>query len=240
MDQLKIRNWDKWQTYRSDRGQPPWIKIHRCIMRNFEWVSLSDAERGQLVSMWLLAADHNGVIPADPEIIQKLCFMSKPPNINRFIELDFIDKDEIKVGVKSASSRRQVDQPEAETETETEVDTCPEPSDSGPEPDNIFLLFPTNRKNESHPILKDDIKSWAELYPAVNVEQEIRAMLGWLKANPTKRKTESGIPRFINAWLSREQDSNKGMNYGTNKQGSSRRDPTCRSDGQPWPTGTVF
>ena len=54
-------NWDKWQTYRKDRGQPPWIKIHRRLMRNPEWVSLTDAERGQLVSMWLLAADHDGV-----------------------------------------------------------------------------------------------------------------------------------------------------------------------------------
>lgn len=91
MEYLKIRNWDKWQTYRSDRGQPPWIKIHRCVMRNPEWVSLTDAERGQLVAIWLLAADHDGVIPASKEIIKKLCFMSATPNLNKFAELGFID-----------------------------------------------------------------------------------------------------------------------------------------------------
>ena len=91
MEYLKIRNWDKWQSYRSDRGQPPWIKIHRCVMRNCEWVSLSDAERGQLVAMWLLAADRDGVMPASPSIIQKLCFLSSAPNINKFIELGFIE-----------------------------------------------------------------------------------------------------------------------------------------------------
>jgi len=91
MEALTISNWKKWQTYRSDRGQPPWIKIHRCIMRNVEWVSLSDAERGQLVAMWLLAADRDGVIPASPDILQKICFMSDVPNIDKFISLGFID-----------------------------------------------------------------------------------------------------------------------------------------------------
>lgn len=44
------------------------------------------------------------------------------------------------------------------------------------------------------------------LYPAVNIEQEFRSMLGWLIANPTKRKTKSGVTRFINSWLARCQD----------------------------------
>jgi len=91
MDNLKIANWAKWQSYRSDRGQPPWIKIHRRLMRKIEWVGLSDAERGQLVAMWLLAADHDGVIPTSPDMIQKLCFMSEPPNINKFTDLGFIE-----------------------------------------------------------------------------------------------------------------------------------------------------
>jgi len=128
MTYLKIRNWDKWQTYRHDRGQPPWIKIHRCIMRDPEWVSLTDSERGQLVSMWLLAADRYGTIPASLEIIQKLCFLTKQPNINRFIELNFIEDERIQDDVNLASSGSQSDQPKAEAKAEakakaeTEVD----------------------------------------------------------------------------------------------------------------------
>jgi hypothetical protein len=94
MNGLKIRNWEKWQSYRSDRGQPPWIKIHRCLMRNVEWVSLNDAERGQLVSMWLLAADNNGTISGSPEILQKICFMSSTPDIEKFIEMGFIENND--------------------------------------------------------------------------------------------------------------------------------------------------
>jgi len=116
MEYIKIRNWDKWQTYRADRGQPPWIKIHRCIMRDPEWVSLSDAERGQLIAMWLLAADHDGVIPASPILLQKLCFMSTEPDINKFTDLRFIEDGWRRSGVGAASERQPNVAPKAETE----------------------------------------------------------------------------------------------------------------------------
>jgi len=109
MEYLKIRNWSKWQTYRTDRGQPPWIKIHRCVMRDPEWVSLSDAERGQLVAIWLLAADNDGKVPASASVIQKLCFMSKEPNLNKFTDLQFIENDWRHAGVTLASTGSQRD-----------------------------------------------------------------------------------------------------------------------------------
>ena len=130
MEYLKITNWDKWQSYRKDRGQPPWIKVHRRLLRNLEWVDMSDSERGQLVSLWLLAADHDGVIPASPSKIQKLCFLTKQPNIKKFIELGFLEYDGFHDinDVTMASPRRQDDQPkakaEAETKAETETDTA--------------------------------------------------------------------------------------------------------------------
>lgn len=45
------------------------------------------------------------------------------------------------------------------------------------------------------------------LYPAVDVEQQLRNMRGWLLANPKNKKTKAGIMRFVNSWLSREQNS---------------------------------
>ena len=90
MEYLKIANWNKWQTYRSDRGQPPWIKIHRRVMRNPEWVSLTDAEKGQLLSLWLLAADKDGTIPADPDVIKRICYLEFKPDLNKFLELGFV------------------------------------------------------------------------------------------------------------------------------------------------------
>jgi hypothetical protein len=112
-DKIRIHDWDQWQSYRSDRGQPPWIKLHRCLMRDAKWVSLGSQERGDLVSLWLLAADNDGWIPDDIKLIQRLCYMDTPPNINKFIELGLLDGT-------VTPERRQHDAPETETETEEE------------------------------------------------------------------------------------------------------------------------
>ena len=79
---------------------------------------------------------------------------------------------------------------------------CPE-SKAPDRPPVITLIL--NDRTE-YPVYQEDIDEWNELYPAVDILQELRKMKGWLNANPTKRKTKRGIGRFINNWLSREQD----------------------------------
>ena len=74
------------------------------------------------------------------------------------------------------------------------------------QPAIITLIL--NDKSE-YPITQSQIDEWKDLYPAVDVLQQLKNMKGWLIANPTKRKTRRGILRFINSWLAREQD--KGM-----------------------------
>ncbi len=90
---VKMTNWERWQTYRKDRGNPPWIKVHRILLRNYEWLQLSDAQRGQLVSMWLLAADKDGAIPASASALQKICGMDAEPDLQLFASLGFIEAD---------------------------------------------------------------------------------------------------------------------------------------------------
>lgn len=111
-DMLKIRNWGRWQSYRGDRGQPPWIKLHRCLMKNAEWAILNDAQKGQLACMWLLAADREGEIPSDPAAIRKMAGTESDPDVALFQELGFIEKD-AKVSPKrrqrGAVPRRQTD-----------------------------------------------------------------------------------------------------------------------------------
>lgn len=84
----------------------------------------------------------------------------------------------------------------------SELETTSEPT----EPSIIFLTLNDNSKYE---IFNKDVIEWQELYPSVDIMQELRKMKGWLNANPKKRKTKLGIQRFINNWLSREQDKYK-------------------------------
>lgn len=82
---------------------------------------------------------------------------------------------------------------------------CTEPEESVSMPPVISLIL--NDKS-LHDIFQSDIDGWKELYPAVDILQELRKMKGWLDSNPAKRKTQRGIKRFINGWLAREQDRN--------------------------------
>lgn len=68
-----------------------------------------------------------------------------------------------------------------------------------------IITITLNDKSE-YPIYQSMIDEWTELYPNVDILQELRKMKGWCDANPTKRKTKRGVLRFINGWLSREQD----------------------------------
>ena len=47
---------------------------------------------------------------------------------------------------------------------------------------------------------------YVRLYPNVDVKQQFNVMRSWCLSNPKKRKTKRGITRFVNSWLTKEQD----------------------------------
>jgi len=120
-------------------------------------------------------------------------------------------------------------QQSTETPTETinreseEVGAEPSGEASGPPTEPALFSLPLN-DGSLHGITQTDVDGYSKLYPTVDVPQEIRKMIGWLNANPAKRKTRRGIKNFVNSWLSREQDKG-GKNrpvYGTGKGQASK------------------
>lgn len=94
-----------------------------------------------------------------------------------------------------------------------EAETAPDSQVTIPLPSPMVISITLNDKTE-HIITEDDVAAWKDLYPAVDIIQELRKMKGWADANPTKRKTKGGIKRFINAWLAKEQDRYHGPQDG--------------------------
>ena len=74
--------------------------------------------------------------------------------------------------------------------------------------DIVVIELPLNDKT-LFAINRNRYLSWVELYPAVDVLQELRKMRGWLDACPSRRKTKGGILKFANGWLAKEQDNPK-------------------------------
>ena len=111
---------------------------------------------------------------------------------------------------------------------------APSFENSKPDAGDAFIQLPLNNKT-FYSVEKADVEHYKELYPAVDIEQELRSMLGWLEANPRKRKTRSGIKAFITKWLSKAQNQG-GVGYGSH-QGSNVKNSVSGKSGGTYQTG---
>ena len=105
---------------------------------------------------------------------------------------------------ETVSKKEKEKEKEIEIEIEKDIeDVCAElPSSSTPPAITLPLA-----DGSEFPILYALVVDLSGLYPAVDVMQQLRNMRGWLLSNPKNRKTKSGIMRFVNSWLAREQNS---------------------------------
>lgn len=114
------KNWGDFQHYK-DRD-PPWIKLHKKLLDNFDFQSLPVASRALAPMLWLLASEHeNGLIDASPE---KLAFRLRQSEssikdaLKPLIEKGFFS---VVQGDSSVlAGRKQDAMPEAEAEAEAE------------------------------------------------------------------------------------------------------------------------
>lgn len=77
------------------------------------------------------------------------------------------------------------------------------PEDQDP---TTALMFPTDGSKAFYLLTHRQVSDWKALYPALDVLGECRRALAWIHANPTKRKTSAGMPKFLVAWLNRTQE----------------------------------
>ena len=78
------------------------------------------------------------------------------------------------------------------------------PEDNSPVVGYIPLVDGTE-----YAVTENALAEWQKLYPAIDAKQELRSLIGWNKANPTYKKTRTGINRHLNSWFSRAQNSAK-------------------------------
>ena len=66
-----------------------------------------------------------------------------------------------------------------------------------------FLL----NDSTEYAVSENDVVIYQQLYPGIDVRQELRNIEAWCLSNPKNRKTRNGAKRFLNSWLSRSQNS---------------------------------
>lgn len=90
---LTVKNWTKFQHYKGRR--PPWIKLHRDLLDDYEYSCLPLASRALAPCIWLIASEsEDGSLPCDmPKLAFRLRVTEKElvDALKPLIEHDFIE-----------------------------------------------------------------------------------------------------------------------------------------------------
>jgi uncharacterized phage protein (TIGR02220 family) len=84
MQYLRVKNWEEFQHYK-DRN-PPWIKLHRTLLDDYEFSCLQDASKAHLILIWLFASQRDGLVPNQPKFLKMKLGLDKEPNLKWFID----------------------------------------------------------------------------------------------------------------------------------------------------------
>lgn len=123
------------------------------------------------------------------------------------------------------------------SDTDKDTDSAERSVDhSTPTPDPSDFDIPLN-DGSMYNVPKADIEIYRKLYPVVDIEQELRKMIGWCMSNEAYRKTKRGVKSFITRWLSKTQDQG-----GTNGYVQKRTQQPDRNqyDNRPQAQGNPF
>jgi hypothetical protein len=75
-------------------------------------------------------------------------------------------------------------------------------------PSAVVAVLPcVGQGAHDYAVTQAEIDAWAPAYPGIDVKVEVLKARAWLEANPAKRKTQSGVQRFLVSWFGRSQDS---------------------------------
>lgn len=117
---LRPKGWDKFQHYK-DRC-PPWIKLHRDLLINRDFMCLPIASKALAPMLWLLASEaKDGIFDASFEELQFRLHISEKDYQDGVKSL--IDKGFFEITSGVLAECKQVAIPETEGERETETDS---------------------------------------------------------------------------------------------------------------------
>lgn len=177
-------------------------------------ISLSGSEAAVKLLGALEVYSQDGTEPEGLDLAAEMLFESMRAELDRDREHynDVVDKRKAAAAARwNNANASTCNAPDANASVcnanDADIDSRQEIEDRRQEIEVIdtVIALPLN-DHTTHSVTAADVAEFAQLYPAVDVMQELRKMRGWLLNNPTRRKTKRGIKAFINLWLSKEQD----------------------------------
>lgn len=206
-DYLYVKNWWKYQSYVTS---PKWIKLHRSILSDPDFDSLSEIEQWRLVKLWLYASEIDGRLPADHEKIGRRLGVYHRRSCRDLLAIftakGFISQQD----VRTDKNREETDKNRVLAHNKKRSSLI--------EPQKLAF----EGKNLKITARQDSV--FRAAFPWVDIPAEYRKMEAWIEANPSRKPKNCG--RFAQNWLVRcEKPSSE----------SSRKIVTIRDDdGDGW------
>lgn len=191
---LTPKNWSSFQHYK--QRTPPWIKLHRTLLDDYEFIMLPVASRALAPLLWLLASEyHNGIIDGPPEKIAFRVHMSVgelQEALKPLIDAGFFT---LASGMLAPCKQEVHLETEGETERETEkradargdeMSKAEPPSLESPaagQPKKYAYEGSVIRLTQVH------FDQWCRAYPQLDMLAELTARDAWLSTAPPRDRS---------------------------------------------------
>lgn len=173
MEFIRIKDWDKLQHYK-DRN-PPWIKLHTCLLFDYKFTRLQDDSKLLLMLLWMLASRLSNEIPCDLSWIRNQLNIKKV-ELQPLIESDFIEvyqNDSITI----ATCKQ--DAPQRQRQRQRRVET-----DNGDLFEQFWQVYPKKvgkgKAKESFHKIKPSKELFDQIISAVEIQKKSEQ---WRKEN---------------------------------------------------------
>ena len=214
------------------RNSDPWLRFYVRTLNNPKAQRLPGNAFKGWVNLLCLAKETNGALPPVDDVAFRLRLSKSKTEallntlrINGLIDENRMhDWDEMQHASDSSTERVRQYRERAKEPTrnvpsnvsvtvQSRVDKIREETDkdssaASSQKPKIAALIPTC-SNGQFAVTESKQTEYQTAYPGVDVALELRAIRQWCLDNPTRQKTLRGVPRFLNAWLSKAQNSGR-------------------------------
>lgn len=177
MARIQVKGWSDFQHYK--HRSPPWIKLHKKLLDDFEFQCLQLASRALAPMLWLLASESDdGTFEADMDMIAFRLRTTKNEVVNAIIPL--IDKGFLIDASNALAECRQVAILEKSRDrVETEKPVCAKSQIIDDGFNEFWLAYPKKTAKDNA------IKAWKKKKPKIN---DVLIALNWQKESHEWKK----------------------------------------------------
>lgn len=126
--------------------------------------------------------------------------------VKKYREKHQCNKSSVTEVLPAVTSRLDID---IDVDTDTDISLNTNSSVPSSKAHEQVVITIQTKDGLEYPIYQEQVNSWKELFPSVDVDQQLRSMKAWSIVNKKGRKTKKGMLKFITAWLMRNTNGEK-------------------------------